>query len=59
VTAEREGPDEVVQADTDGEEIEERLEEAGDEEDPLAAVDEDIALEDPPGPLPALEEGGG
>ena len=48
-------PDEVGQADADGEEVEERLEEARDDEDPRAPVHQDVALEHPRGVAPAEE----
>ena len=40
--------DELVEADADRKQVEERLEEAGHEEHPLAPVDEDVALDEAP-----------
>ena len=47
--------DEVRQPDADGEQVEERLEEARDDEDPRAPVDQDVALEHPGGVAPPEE----
>ena len=57
--SEGEGADEVVQADPDGEEIEERLEEARYEKYPLTPVYEDIALDQAPRPRIGDEPDGG